>query len=623
VSFRTYNAAASHSNQVSARPQGRQSVFWLRIVAFLALLLVACWRPADRLTSTIATVIALSVLDRRGLTVAAAAGLVALLYHWDAAAILFGVFGYTLFFYSLIGLRSKRAAIIGFGFGAGIVALNLRWLVAEFDAHWAGLVLFIVALYGGVFMAAVAALLRYSVIRRPGIVGTILTILLLPTADYLRVVTPRLGTSHLYSAHLVVANIDVAQAAHWVGAGGLSALMAFCSYASAGWLAHERRTRWPPRIAARNAARRRIGIAIALVILTIAAGKLDRLRSGDSANSALLKFAVVQSGSRSEAGRTLESSSAPSGTQREPGSRTEPAKVGLRSQTHDTQDSDPENYAASLRSYLGSNNPSDILFLPEGAISIGEWNEPNDPNAEPLMTLSDLENKFADQINSFVVTGAMIKEERDQKVSFRNTAISLDSYFNLLGQVDKQFGAPLVEVNPFQGIPVLERIGERATHLSRQMEPNQNGAVLPIGSGVRAVVAICNEHQLPDIWSRRGVPDLSSVNLQLVLSDVSWFDHSQEERDQSRLARRLLAAKYRLPLLYVASSGSELWNQEGGLMHALDTRTQFGVWDLSIPRIDPARRTWQPPSELWPVVLFCLLFALRLYLFRRAARPAQ
>jgi apolipoprotein N-acyltransferase len=591
VSFRTYNAALLPSKHVPARQQGRQSVFWLRIAAFLALLLVACWRPADRLTSTIATLLALTVLDRRGLTLAAAAGLVALLYHWEGAAILFGVFGYTLFFYSLIGLRSKHAAIIGFGFGSGIVALNLRWLVSEFDAHWAGLVLFIVALYGGVFMAALAALLRYSLIRRPGVLGIALTVLLLPTADYLRVAAPRFGTSNLYSAHLVVANIDIAQAAHWVGAGGLSALMAFCSYAAAGWLAHERRTRWPPRIAARKAVRRRIGIAVALVILTIAAGELDRLRSGDSANSTLLKIAVVQS--------------------------------GLRSQTHDTQDSEPENYAASLRSYLGSNNPCDILFLPEGAISIGEWNEPNDPDAEPLMTLSDLENRFADQISSFVVTGAMIKEERDKKVAFRNTAISLDSYFNLLGQVDKQFGAPLVEVNPFQGIPVLEGIGERATHLSRQMAPNQNSAVLPIGSGVRAVVAICNEHQLPDIWSRRGVSDLSSVNLQLVLSDVSWFDHSEEERDQSRLARRLLAAKYRLPLLYVASSGSELWNQEGNLMHALDTRTQFGVWDLSIPRIDPARTSWQPPSELWPVVLFCLFFAWRLYLSGRAARPAR
>jgi apolipoprotein N-acyltransferase len=591
VSFRTYNAALLPSKHVPARQQGRQSVFWLRIAAFLALLLVACWRPADRLTSTIATLLALTVLDRRGLTLAAAAGLVALLYHWEGAAILFGVFGYTLFFYSLIGLRSKHAAIIGFGFGSGIVALNLRWLVSEFDAHWAGLVLFIVALYGGVFMAALAALLRYSLIRRPGVLGIALTVLLLPTADYLRVAAPRFGTSNLYSAHLVVANIDIAQAAHWVGAGGLSALMAFCSYAAAGWLAHERRTRWPPRIAARKAVRRRIGIAVALVILTIAAGELDRLRSGDSANSTLLKIAVVQS--------------------------------GLRSQTDDTQDSEPENYAASLRSYLGSNNPCDILFLPEGAISIGEWNEPNDPDAEPLMTLSDLENRFADQINSFVVTGAMIKEERDKKVAFRNTAISLDSYFNLLGQVDKQFGAPLVEVNPFQGIPVLEGIGERATHLSRQMAPNQNSAVLPIGSGVRAVVAICNEHQLPDIWSRRGVSDLSSVNLQLVLSDVSWFDHSEEERDQSRLARRLLAAKYRLPLLYVASSGSELWNQEGNLMHALDTRTQFGVWDLSIPRIDPARTSWQPPSELWPVVLFCLFFAWRLYLSGRAARPAR
>ena len=623
MSFRTYNAALLPSNHGPARQQGRQSVFWLRIAAFLALLVVACWRPADRLTSTIATLLALTVLDRRGLTLAAAAGAVALLYHCEGAAILFGVFGYTLFFYSLIGLRSKRAAIIGFGFGAGIVALNLRWLVSEFDARWAGLVLFIVALYGGAFMAALAALLRYSLIRRPGILGITLTVLLLPTAEYLRVAAPRFGTSNLYSAHLVVANIDIAQAAHWVGAGGLSALMAFCSYAAAGWLAHERRTRWPPRIAARKAARRRFGIAVALVILTIAAGELDRIRSGDSANSTLLKIAVIQSGPRSEAGMGQEPSSAPRDAQHQPDSRTELAKEGLRSQTPDTPDSDPENYAASLRSYLGSNNPCDILFLPEGAISIGEWNDPNDPNAEPLMTLSDLENKFADQINSFVVTGAMIKEERDKKVAFRNTAISLDSYFNLLGQVDKQYGAPIVEVNPFQGIPVLERIGERATHLSRQMEPNQNSAVLPIGSGVRAVVAICNEHQLPDIWSRRGVSDLSSVNLQLVLSDVSWFDHSDEERDQSRLARRLLAAKYRLPLLYVASSGSELWNQEGSLMHALDTRSQFGVWNLSIPRIDPARTSWQPPSELWPVVLFCLLFAWRLYLSGRAARPAR
>ena len=598
-------------------------VFAVRIVAFLGLLLAACWRPEGRLIPVAFALLAVAVLDRRGLTVAAAAGLVTLLYHWDTAAILFGVFGYTLFFYSLIGLRSKRAAIIGFGFGAGLVVLDLRWLVAEFDAHWAGLVLFIISLYGGLFMAAVAALLRYSLIRRPGFLGTMLTVLLLPAADYLRVATPRLGTSNLYSAHLVVANLDIAQAAHWVGAGGLSALMAFCSYAAATWLAHERRTRWLPRIVARKAARQRIGIAVALVILTVAAGELDRFRSGASANSKLLKIAVVQSGLPSEAGRGQEPSLAPSNPHQEPGSRTELAKEGLRSQAHETQESDPENYAASLRSYLDSNNPSDILFLPEGAISIGEWNDPNDPNAEPLMTLSDLENKFADQINSFVVTGAMIKEERDQKVAFRNTSISLDSYFNLLGQVDKQFGAPLVEVNPFQGIPGLAGIGERATHLSRQMEPKQNSAVLPIGSAVRAVVAICNEHQIPDIWSRRGVPDLSSVNLQLVLSDVSWFNDSNEERDQSRLARGLLAAKYRLPLLYVASNGSELWNSEGRLVHALDTQSQFGVWDISVPHIDAARRSWQPPSELWPVVLFFLLFACRLYRSRRAARPAR
>jgi apolipoprotein N-acyltransferase len=588
-------------------------VFGVRIVAFLGLLLAACWRPEGGLIPAAFAILALVVLDRRGLTVAAAVGLVTLLYHWEGAALLFGVFGYSLFFYSLIGLRSKRAAIVGFGFGAGLVTLNLRWLVAEFDAHWAGLVLFIVSLYGGLFMAAVASVLRYSLVRRPGVVGIALTVLAFPAADYLRLATPRLGTSNLYSAHLVVANLDIAQAAHWVGAGGLSALMAFCSYAAASWLAHERRTQWPPRIAARKAARRCIGIAVALVMLTVAAGKLDLLRSGASASSTLLKIAVIQSGLPPEVHGYPVSSSR----------QTKPTKEGLPSQSDESQESDPENYAASLRSYLGSGKPSDILFLPEGAISIGEWNDPNDPNAEPLMTLSDLENKFADQINSFLVTGAMIKEEINNKVAFRNTAVSLDSYFNLLGQIDKQFGAPLVEVNPFQGIPILEGIGERATHLSRQMRPKQNRAVLPIGHAVRAVVAICNEHQLSDIWSRRGVTDLSSVNLQLVLSDVSWFDNSDEERDQSRLARRLLAAKYRLPLLYVASGGSELWNREGTLVHALDTKTQFGLWDLSVPRLDAVRTSWQPPSEWWPVVLFCVLFVWRLYRSRRTARAAR
>jgi apolipoprotein N-acyltransferase len=545
--------------------------FGVRLIAFLGLTLVACWRPEDRLIPVAFTVFGLAVLDRRGLTVAAAAGLVAVLYHWEPAAIAFGVFGYTLFFYSLLGLRPKRAALVGFGFGAGLVILNLRWLVAEFDTNWAGLVLFIMSLYGGLFMAAVAALLRCSLVRRPGMIGLILTVLALPALDYLRVAIPRFGIGNLYSAHLVVANLDPAQAAHWVGAGGLSALLAFCSYAAADWLTRERRTQWPPRIAARQAARLRIGIAVVLLILTIGVGKLDRYRSGLYATS--LKIAVVQSG-----------------------------------------------YAASLRSYLGSNNPCDILFLPEGAISIGDWNDPNDPNAEPLMRLSDLEHKFGSEINSVLVTGAMIREQLDKRLAFRNTVISLDSHFNVLGQVDKQFGAPLVEVNPFRGIPILEGVGERATHLSRQMKPERNSAILPIKTGLRAVVAICNEHQFPDIWSRRGVGDLSSVNLQLVLSDVSWFDDSEEERDQSRLARRLLAVKYRLPLLYVASSGSELWNGDGTLVHALGAHDQFGVWELSVPRLDAARKNWLPPSELWPLLLFCALFSWRLYRSKRTAR---
>jgi len=202
------------------------------VVAFLGLLLIACWRPDDRLLPAVFLLFALAILDRRGPAVAAAVIFATLLYHWEPAAIALGIFGYAFFFYALIGLRAKRAAIIGFGFGTGLAALNLRWLVAEFDAQWAGLVLFIVSVYGGIFMGAVAALLRCSLVRRPGLLGLVLTALTLPAADYLRVIAPRFGIGNLHSAHLPVANLDLAQAAHWAGAAVLSALMAFCSYAA-------------------------------------------------------------------------------------------------------------------------------------------------------------------------------------------------------------------------------------------------------------------------------------------------------------------------------------------------------------------------------------------------------
>jgi apolipoprotein N-acyltransferase len=574
------------------------------VIAFLGLLLVACWRPADHWLSAVFIVFALAIVDRRGLAVGAAVLFATVLYHWGPAAMALGIFAYTLFFYPLIGLRWKRAALLGFGFGAGLAALNMRWLVAEFDAHWAGLVLFIVSIYGGVFLAVVAALLRCSLVRRPGSLGLILTALVLPAADYVRTITPRFGIGNLYSAHLPVANLDIAQAAHWVGAGGLSALMAFCSYAAANWLFHERPTRWPPRIAARQAARTRLGVALGLVALTIGVGQIERFYSGRILNSAPLEIAVVQSGLPSEAGNAPEISPPSNRTEPQPFPNPETAKEGLPSEA--------ENYSASLKSYLGSGNRCDIVFLPEGAISIGEWNDPDDPNVEPLMSLSELKEKFGSQINSFLVTGAMIKERLGKKLAFRNTAVSLAPSFNMIGQIDKQFGAPLVEINPFQGVPILEEIGDQATHLSRRMNPHWNSAVLPVGSGIHAVVAICNEHQQPDIWRQRGVEDLTPIDLQLVLSDVSWFDNSDEERTQSRLARRLLAAKNRLPLLYVANNGSEFWDINGTLVYSLEPQTRFAIWNLSLPRLTAGNNwSWQAPPEFWPLVLFCALFAWR------------
>jgi len=432
-------------------------------------------------------------------------------------------------------------------------------------------------------MALVGALLRSPMVRRPGFLGLCLTVLALPACDYLRMILPRFGTAHLYSAYLPVANIDLAQATRGVGASGMSALMAFCSYAAATWWLHERKSSWAPRIAARQVSRFRLGLVILLVIGLMFAGELQRHHHSPEGDLLSLKVGVVQSG--------------PSPPEADPSVR---------------------KYADSLSACLQDGDHFDILFLPEGAISIGEWNDPDEPDGERLMRLSELKDAFGSQINSPVVTGAMIRERVGQEWGFRNTTISLDARLQTIGEVDKQFGAPLVEVNPFDGLPILEMIGRKATHLSRRMIPARNGPELPIASGLQAIVAICNEHQLPDIWVRRGVPTLRLVNLQLVLSDLSWFDHSEEERSQSRLARRLMAIKYRRPLLYVASGGSEFWDSNGDLIYALDTYTQFGVWDLSIPSLAAGSRTgWTPPDESWPLCLFVALFSARLFLARR------
>jgi apolipoprotein N-acyltransferase len=552
----------------------------LRTCVVLGLLLAAAWQPADRLVSAGLVILALIALGRRGLVIAAAVLLVTLLYHWEPAAACLGVFGYAPFFRSIAGLRPKRAALVGFGFGAGVAALNLRWLVTEFDAKWAGLVLLIVVFYGGSFMAIVAALLRSSTVRRPGFLGLCLTILTLPACDFLRSVSPRFGTVHLHSALLPLANIDLAQATRWIGASGLSALMAFCSYAVATWWWYERRSGWAPRLAVRRVGRLQLGIAVLLVIGVVFIGELQRRSHLPESDLRSLKAGLVQTG------------------QQPP--ETDPTS---------------RKYADSLGNCLQDGGRFDVLFLPEGAISIGEWNDPDEPAGEQLMSLAELKSTFGLQIASPVVTGAMIRLRVGQTWAFRNTAISLDTRLQPIGEVDKQFGAPLVEVNPFDQIPVLETIGEKATHLSRRMIPKKNGPELSITSGLRAIVAICNEHQLPDIWGRRGVPALRSINLQLVLSDLTWFNHSEEERSQSRLARRLLAIKYWRPLFYVASGGSEFWDSNGNLVHALEPDTQFAFWNLSFPSLEVCSRTsWTPLDEGWPFYLFAFLFALRLFL---------
>ena len=522
------------------------------------------------------TFLALILWDKRGLTIAAAVAMLTLLYHSRPAAEILGVFAYTFFFCAIAGLRARRAALVGFGFGAGAALLNLRWLVAEFDSRWAGLILVIIAVYAGIFAAAVGGLIRSPLVRKAGLSGVALTVLALPALDYVRTALPRFGTANLYSGDLPGANIDLAQAAQWIGASGLGALMAFSSYSAAFWLVNERRATWSHRITARSVSRRRLCLALALILGIVVAGRIERSRVSEI-QARPLNIAILQ---------TVPSPS--------------------------NRDSVEKPYAAALGDCLRSGQPYDLIFLPEGAISIGEWNETGETSGEQLMSLSELRDKFAPMTNTFWVSGAMIREPAGLGLGFRNTAISFAPQFQILGQVDKQFGAPLVEVNPFQGIAVLETIAERATHLSRRMASQKNTAVLPFGSHWQAVVAICSEHQIPDIWSRRGVSSLNSIDLQLVLSDITWFDRSAEERDQSRLARRLLAAKYHRPLLYVASSGSEFWDQTGRLLNTLPAQARYGIWRIAIPRRSATVLAgWAPPNEAWPLVAFAGLALCR------------
>src|SRR5262249_9365408 len=142
----------------------------------------------------------------------------------------------------------------------------------------------------------------------------------------------------------------------------------------------------------------------------------------------------------------------------------------------------------------------------------------------------------------------------------------------IVAVVDKQFPAPGGELTPLEGIPGLAALGQALSEAEGTFQSNATPSTPCCPGGPTLAGAGSPQQLFPDLWQRRGLERLASVDVQLVVADLRWFGYSEQERRLSRAARRLHAIRWRRPVLLAANGGSEWLTPSGTLGEAIDAR---------------------------------------------------
>jgi apolipoprotein N-acyltransferase len=229
-----------------------------------------------------------------------------------------------------------------------------------------------------------------------------------------------------------------------------------------------------------------------------------------------------------------------------------------------------------------------LLFLPEGTLdqpraAPGELVESSRP------TPAEIGSLLAERSSGprYAVCGVTIGAGGDA-TGYRNSVVLIEAGGGVLGVVDKRFPAPVGEMTPLDGIPVLENLGRALSEAEGSFQSGPTGSTLSCPGGPRLAVAVCHEQMLPELWRQRGPDSPAGVDLQVIVADTRWFGYAGQERRLSRAARRLLAVRWRRPLLYAANGGSEWISASGCLEGTADARDPGVTFELKLSRSGPS-----------------------------------
>jgi len=243
---------------------------------------------------------------------------------------------------------------------------------------------------------------------------------------------------------------------------------------------------------------------------------------------------------------------------------------GVRSETVELR------FAAAVRRAVALRD-ADLIVLPENAMYA------RSPLAAPSAWLAPtaVEQFLRDHDNHAPIVGGVTVDVYEQGDSFpiKVSAWVLAANYQSVMR-DKLIFAPVGESPPFDGWPVMGRIGQWIGGDLPIIVTEDPRATLTITPEIEANLCFCFEYLIPGIWTHRSAT--TSSDLQLCLADVSAFGYSKIERLQNQAARRLRAVELRTPFLFVADGGSELYDRIGVLKEQMTPDMESSIWNVQV-----------------------------------------
>ena len=246
------------------------------------------------------------------------------------------------------------------------------------------------------------------------------------------------------------------------------------------------------------------------------------------------------------------------------------------------------NLAASIAladRQVAAASGADLVVLPEMVVT---------RPLEDLPALGDAIRGFARRHRLPVILGVARRTHSGAPERYRNSALAIDAAGELIGEMDKVVGVPIVE-SPRPGSAGLRRLlfGEAAD--GPKIEEAASAEPLRVASSSFAV-ALCYEILFPGVVAARRDTDTVAI---LNLASDSWTTSPAVARQQTAAAV-FRAIEQALPVVRVSMGGDTLaLDRYGRRLGGLSR----GSWDALATEVAPAERSSGKPLRVGVVML--------------------